>query len=191
MKNMPDPLYEYLAENIPCEPHSVQEKDEGNDVGHIDYSTVHNNSEIPSSPSSSRNGSNLLSNSYDKSFTTSTPCLLFNILEHPASICVLSVVICLLISLDLGSLVSNSLVIPFFIWEIQQVIASYSIAETKEENKSFLNVVLLLCGVQNSVINKYIWMIKLIRDVLQDFTLYFMISVLWQTIIGFPSVPVA
>lgn len=130
-------------------------------------------------------GGSLLSNTSERSFIQITPTYFWCCLEHPAAPLVLALIVLLLLLLDLGSLVSHSLIIPFLIWEFQHIIASHIFHEGREEQAGFIEAALILCGINKNLITRYIWISKLLKDLLEDFAMYIITIVILQYVIGF------
>ena len=106
--------------------------------------------------------------------------------QHIAPI-VIAIVASLLIYLNFGFLVSNSLVFPFIIWEIHRIFSDYQNENSSENNASVLSATLMLCGVEQIAVSKYFYLISVFKQVSEDFALYLFTVVLWQLIIGYPS----
>ena len=105
----------------------------------------------------------------------------YQMLSSPIAPCILAFIVCLLLTFNMGIFVSNSFLVPFFIYEIHQCFVIYSIQ--KEQNNQLLKF-LILSGLNRERVNRYFWIFKVLKKWTEDFSIYFCFIVLWELTVG-------
>lgn len=106
---------------------------------------------------------------------------------------VLAVSVCFFITMDMGSVVFNSIVIPFVLFECHQLLwlswqrrRAGGTTAGSGGGGGLLGAALLLCGVRQHVMSRYIAAATAVRTLGSDFAVYLVTVVLWQLTLGLP-----
>ncbi|XP_047476672.1 uncharacterized protein LOC125030586 [Penaeus chinensis] len=97
----------------------------------------------------------------------------------------LALMVCLMLYIDLGYVISNSLALPFILWEVHKMWLKNFSVENTSRSFSFLSIALMLCGIQQSAITTYSQILSLFTCFVEDFALYLFIVVSCYVTIGF------
>ncbi|XP_071552707.1 uncharacterized protein mRpL28 isoform X2 [Panulirus ornatus] len=102
---------------------------------------------------------------------------------------ILALIVCFLLSVNLGYVVSNSISIPFLLWEVQHLWCQrYAIQASSRSGAGLMGIALMLCGVRQTTVTTYAQLITIVKRFLEDFAVYILTVVLWCTLIGLPGV---
>ncbi|KAK3850225.1 hypothetical protein Pcinc_043060 [Petrolisthes cinctipes] len=101
-------------------------------------------------------------------------------------ICI-ALLVCALLFCNFGYVVSNSISIPFILWEMHHLWSQrLSIHSSSRNNSGLWGIALVLCGVKQATISAYALILTIFKCFLEDFALYIFTVVLWHSIIGLP-----
>ncbi|KAK7081175.1 hypothetical protein SK128_010223 [Halocaridina rubra] len=101
---------------------------------------------------------------------------------------ILALFVCILLSVNLGYVVSYSIALPFLLWEVHHLWCQrYDIAAMSRGMGGLLGLALVLSGVQQSFIHKMAQVFTVIRYVFEDFAFYILTVVTWYCLIGLPG----
>lgn len=102
---------------------------------------------------------------------------------------VLALIVCFLLSINLGYVVSNSISIPFLLWEAQHLWCQrYGIQAISRGGAGLLGIALILCGVRQTTVAICAQLLTICKRFSEDFALYILTVVMWCTLIGLPTV---
>ncbi|XP_042236537.1 Y' element ATP-dependent helicase YJL225C-like isoform X1 [Homarus americanus] len=102
---------------------------------------------------------------------------------------VLALLVCTLLSFNLGYIVSNSISIPFILWEAHHLWCQrYAIHACSRSGAGLMGIAFMLCGVRQSTVVAYAHLLTIVKCFIEDFALYLLSVVLWCTVIGLPGV---
>ncbi|XP_053649223.1 uncharacterized protein [Cherax quadricarinatus] len=102
---------------------------------------------------------------------------------------VLALSVCFLLSSNFGYIVSNSISIPFMLWEASHLWCQRNAIQARARSGAGLfGIALMLCGVQQTTVTIYAHLITIVKCFLEDFALYILTVVFWCTVIGLPGV---
>ena len=100
----------------------------------------------------------------------------------------LALLVCSLLSLNLGYIVSNSIAFPFLLWESHSLWCRWQTFLTGSRGRSGLVVVaLMLSGVSQTTISIFVVIMNMIKCFVEDFFLYIFTVVMWYNMVGFPN----
>ena len=119
------------------------------------------------------------------------PSMINIILNHGAMPFIISIIASILISLDLGYIISNSVMTPFIFWQAHKLISNYKQMQIYSGNATLLSTALMLCGIQQNTITKYFFIFGIMRQISEDFTIYLFMIIMWQAVIGYPNIIVS
>ncbi|KAK8396544.1 hypothetical protein O3P69_005529 [Scylla paramamosain] len=102
---------------------------------------------------------------------------------------VLALLVCCLLSLNLGYIVSNSIAFPFLLWESHSLWCRWQALQAASRGRSSLLVVaLMLSGVNQTTISTYVVIMNVMKCFMEDFFLYIFTVVMWSSTVGLPGV---
>lgn len=100
----------------------------------------------------------------------------------------LALVVCCLLSLNLGYVVSNSIAVPFLLWESHSLWCRWQALNTAPRGGSGLLVVaFMLSGLSQSTISTYVVIMNIMKCFFEDFSLYIFTVVMWSSMVGLPN----
>ncbi|XP_042871311.1 uncharacterized protein LOC122252745 [Penaeus japonicus] len=97
----------------------------------------------------------------------------------------LALFVCVMLYIDWGYVISNSLALPFILWEVHKMWLKNFSVENTSRSFNFLSIALMLCGIQQSAITTYSQILSLFTCFVEDFALYLFIVVSCYVTIGF------
>ncbi|XP_076031594.1 uncharacterized protein LOC143019643 isoform X2 [Oratosquilla oratoria] len=101
---------------------------------------------------------------------------------HPLAPIFLAFFVCLLFTLNIGSVISDSLTVPFTVWMAHKLWCISSLPSNK--SGSLLGTALILSGVAQTTVAKYNQIMSAIQCVVEDLSMYMVFIVLWQVVFG-------
>lgn len=179
-----------------------------NSVIENNYETEHNQlhfrtengiDSVPEIAEHLRNINNLMTNSAGNASFTTTPsrklnscdvqsATLVGALSTPIVPVILALFVCILLSVKLEYVVSNSIALPFLLWEAHHMWCMRHVIEASSQGVGgLLGLALVLCGVQQSAVRKMMQVSTMFRCVFEDFAFYILTIVIWYWIIGLPG----
>ena len=112
----------------------------------------------------------------------------FGALSTPIVPVIIALFVCVLLSVKLEYVVSNSISLPFLLWEAHHLWCNrHSIDASSRSMGGLTGIALVLCGVQQSFIRKLTHVITVIKCVFEDFAFYILTIVIWHWTVGLPG----
>lgn len=144
-----------------------------------------------------RNINHLLTASASSGLTASPPGKINNDVQSSSVIgglstpivpVVLALLVCVLLSVNLGYVVSNSIALPFLLWEAHHLWCCRHVIEAMSRGVGgLLGLALVLCGLQQSLMSKLTQIITVMKCVFEDFAFYILTIVVWYCFVGLPG----
>lgn len=107
--------------------------------------------------------------------------------------CLLALFVCFFIYIDLGEVVFNSIVVPFILFEGQQFLwrrwqsSHGDVSAARGRGGGMLGTALLLCGVPQQLVSRYLSLGAAVKILGADFAVYLVTIVIWHSTIGLPQ----
>ncbi|XP_064107338.1 uncharacterized protein LOC135216156 [Macrobrachium nipponense] len=178
---------------------SVVENNYETEHNPLNFRTENGIDSVPEIAEHIRNINNLMVNSAGNSNFTTTPsrkvnscdvqsATLVGALSTPIVPVILALFVCILLSVKLEYVVSNSIALPFLLWEAHHMWCMRHVIEASSQGVGgLLGLALVLCGVQQSAVRKMMQVSTIFRCVFEDFAFYILTVVIWYWIIGLPG----
>ncbi|XP_068204344.1 uncharacterized protein [Palaemon carinicauda] len=178
---------------------SVRENSHETEQRPLHFRTENGIESVPEIAEHLRNINNLMTSSAGNASFSTTPnrklnscdvqsATLVGALSTPIVPVILALFVCILLSIKLEYVVSNSIALPFLLWEAHHLwCMRHAIEASSQGVGGLLGLALVLCGVQQSAIRKMTQMSTIFRCVFEDFAFYVLTIVIWYWIIGLPG----
>lgn len=101
---------------------------------------------------------------------------------------VLALVVCCLLSFNLGYIVSHSIAFPFLLWEGHSLWCRWQALQSSQKGAAGLVAfALMLSGVNQTTVTSCVILLNLAKCFVEDFSLYMFTVVIWMSVMGLPD----
>lgn len=101
---------------------------------------------------------------------------------------VLALVVCCLLSLNLGYVVSHSIAFPFLLWEVHSLWCRWQALQAGQRGGAgLLAFALMLSGMNQATISSCVILMDITKCFMEDFSLYMFTVVMWLSVVGLPD----